>query len=170
MLSSKSSNFWKRSALYLLIWILIMTRDLDCAPYSKRLVQDFKLYITRHLFVEFYSSHSIIIFSLPQLFFLHLFLRSFLADWKLTEHSLASRDRSLEPCSSVGVISLHVHYMHLYRTCWKFGSRVWTIASYFGYILNLQDNFATNNFPSNQSPSILFIWKITLGQKKNGLD
>jgi hypothetical protein len=117
------------------------------------------------------------------LFFLHLFLRSFLADWKLIEHSLASRDRSLEPCStfgdkmmkdpphlSVGVISLNVHYMHLYRTCWKFGSRVWTIASYFGYILNLQDNFATNNFPSNQSPSILFIWKITLGQKKNGLD
>ena len=35
---------------------------LRCAPYSKRLVLDSKLYLSRYFF-KFYSSHSFIIFS-----------------------------------------------------------------------------------------------------------
>ena len=47
---------------------------LRCPPCSKRSVQHSKIHITRHLFFKFYSSHSCIIFSLLQFYFLYLFL------------------------------------------------------------------------------------------------
>lgn len=113
-----------------------MTWDLSCklrcAPYSKRLVLDSKLYLSRYFF-KFYSSHSFIIFSRLQLFILHLFLYFYITGRMSTDIleltnipvSLAIVDKNLarrlknklHAQDWKGWTSLHVHCA--FKTLWR---------------------------------------------------